>query len=363
MYSLFNNMDWGNRGGTPTYRNYRHVINGLKNNLERIVHYNRIYPVAVKPNHFLVKLIQSLNIPVSMDPQRMVDFMGERAEGVGMAMNITSPLHKGRIFHPGVFYGQGSQEILIIDSTPFNASDNMDNWESLRPVEFLYHPKSDLGMDTPMGFQTTSESGLSVIRINVPMLAFQYQQWRIREWMFNSENQRTITQFISSHPLNNLLYSQIDWALINRAVNTYNNKPSTNSTIRKSFTVTDYTDRVQIAMDQMTYDYRTRKYTMEQLLGSLDLVGVENALLRVALPKMLVTQQVKWALMLCREPITRFLVDWNIETGNNKNRTQLNTILLETRRFLNDNTLRGSVNKVSFEYWNRKLNELVDLTK
>lgn len=362
MYSLFNNMDWGNRGGTPTYRNYRYVLNGLRSNLERVIYYNRIYPRAVKPNHFLVKLIQSLNIPVHMDPQRMVDLMAERTEGVGMAMNITSPLHKGRVFHPGVFYGSGSQEILIADSTPFSVKDNLESWEELRPIEFLYHPKSDLGMDTPIGHQTTSEDGLSVIRINVPMLAFQYQQWRIREWMFNSDNQRTITQFVSSFPLNNLLYSQLDWALINRTINTYRGLPSTTSAIRKPYTLTDYTDRVQIALDQMTYDFRIRKYSMEQLLNSIDLIGVDTALTRVALPTMLVTQQVKWALVLCREPIARFLVEWNKETGNKKNRLQLNAILLETRRFLNDNTLRGSVPRSSYDHWNTRLQELVELT-
>lgn len=363
MYSLFNKMEWGNRGGAPTYLNYRYSLKGLRSNLERIVHYNRIYPRAVRPNHFLVKLIHSLNIPINMAPQRMVDLIGERTEGVGMAMNITSPLNKGRVFSPGVFYGEGSHEILIADSTPVDVRTALEDWESLRPIEFIYHPKTDLGMDVPHGFQNSEERGLCVVRINVPLLALQYQQWRQREWMYNSENQRTVMQFVASYPLNNLLYSQVDWAIINRVIHTYRGQPCTDSNLRKPFQVTDYTDRLQIAVDQMVHDYRTRKFTMEQLLASIDLIGTSDALSRVALPKLLATRQVKWALILAREPITRFLVDWNIQTGNSKNKAQLNTIRIETQRFLNDNVLRGSVPKRAFAYWNQQLVDLVKLAQ
>ena len=363
MYSLFNKMEWGNWGGAPTYLNYRYSLKGLRSNLERVIHYNRIYPRAVRPNHFLVKLIHSLNIPVSMDPQRMVDLIAERAEGVGMAMNITSPLNKGRIFSPGVFYGEGSQEILIADSTPVDARAVKEEWESLRPIEFVYHPKTDLGMDVPQGFQNSDELGLCVVRINVPLLALQYQQWRQREWMYNSENQRSVMQFVASYPLNNLMYSQVDWAIINRVVNTYRGIGCANSYLRKPFQVTDYTDRLQLAVDQMVHDYRTRKFTMENLLGSIDLIGTPSAMERVALPKLLPTRQVKWALILARTPITRFLVDWNTQTGNRKNKAQLNTIRIETQRFLNDNALRSSVPKRAFEYWNQQLIDLVNLAE
>lgn len=362
MYSLFSKGEWGNRGGAPTYLNYRYSLKGLRSNLERVVHYNRIYPRAVKPNHFLVRLIHSLNVPMTMDPQRMVDVVSERTEGVGMAMNITSPLNKGRIFHPGVLYGEGSQEILIADSTYFDVREHQDSWEELRPLEFLYHPKTDLGMDLPWGLHNNEESGLSVIRINVPMLAFQYQQWRQREWSFNPENQRTVMQFIASYPLNNLLYSQVDWAILNRIIHTYRGLPCADSQVRKPFQLTDYTDRLQVAVDQMVHDYRTRAFTMEQLLDSIQLLGAPTALERVALPKLLATRQVKWALMMAREPLVRFLVDWNNETGNKKNRAQLIKVRQELIRFHNDNVLRGSVPKKVVPYWEQRFKELIDLT-
>lgn len=361
MYTLFSNEDWGNRGGAPTYQNYLYSLKGLRSNLERVVHYNRIYPRAVKPNHFLVRLIHSLNIPITMSPQRMVDLISERTEGVGMAMNITSPLNKGRVFSPGILYGHGSQEVLIADSANFRAQDHLDSWEELRPIEFLHHPKTDFGMDLPLGLQNNDETGLCVVKINVPMLAFQYQQWRQREWLFNSDNQRTVMQFISSYPLNNSLYSQLDWAIINRITNTYRGLPTSDSMIKKSYQLTDYSDRIQIAVDQMVHDYKSRKFTMEQLLDSIRLVGVPTALERVRLPKILATRQVKWALMLAREPIMRFLVDWNNDTSNAKNRQQINKARQELVRFKNDNVLRGSLPKKALSYWEGQLDELIKL--
>jgi hypothetical protein len=359
MYTLFNETIWGSSGVTITYPKYEQALKGLRLNLERVVDYNRQYPRATNSNHFLVKLLQSLNVPLSMDVNIYRDRVTEVAEGVGMALNLTSSLYRGRVFSPGVFYGKGSYEIIIAHSEDWDITNIEDEWEDYRPVTFLTHPKTDLGIDLPEGLQNSSETGLSVILVNVPMLACQYKMWRLREWTQNNEAQRTKMQFVASYPLTNALYSQLDLAILNRFQHIYRGESTARSLLRRPFALTDWYPNVDFALDQMSVDFRKRKMSFDQAL--MWIKGVSNWTLRdaVRIPAMAPTRQVVWALGMARASLVKFLLDWTVETGNDRNKQYANIIQLETSRLLNDSALRGALPPTATKLWEDIFKEIV----
>lgn len=359
MYTLFNETIWGSSGVTITYPKYEQAVKGLRLNLERVVEYNRKYPRATDSNHFLVKLLTSLNVPLSMDVNIYRDRITEVAEGIGMALNLTSSLFRGRVFSPGVFYGKGSYEIIIAHAEDWDISNIEDEWEDYRPVTFLTHPKTDLDIDLPEGSQNSGETGLSVILVNVPMLACQYKMWREREWAQNSEAQRTKMQFVASYPLTNALHSQLDIAILNRFQNTYAGTPVARSLLTRPFGLTDWYHNVDFALEQMATDFRKRKMSFDQAL--MWIKGVSNWTLRdaVRIPPMAPTRQVVWALGMARARLTKFLLDWTVETGNDRNKQYANIIQLETSRLLNDSALRGALPVTAYKIWEDLFKEIV----
>lgn len=363
MYTLFNETRWGSSGAIITYPKYEQALKGLRISLDRVVRYNREYPRAVNSNHFLVKLLTSLNVPLSMDVNIYRDRVTEVAEGIGMAMNLTSSLYRGRVFSPGVFYGKGSYEIIIAHAEDWDISNIEEEWEDYRPVTFLTHPKTDLGMDLPEGLQNSGETGLSVVLVNVAMLACQYKMWRMREWSRNSEAQRTKMQFVASYPLTNSLYSQLDIAILNRFQHIYRGDNVGTSMLTKPFGLTNWAPNVDFALDQMAVDFRKRKMTFDQALSFIK--GVSNWTMRdaVRIPSMAPTRQVTWALGMARAELVNFLLDWSIESRNDRNKLYANTIQLETSRLLNDGALRGALPPRAYKVWEDLFDEIVTKAK
>lgn len=363
MYTLFNEPIWGTNGASITFPKYVRATQGLRQNLEKVVEYNRAFPRAVESNHFLVRLLTSLNVPLSMDVNIYRDRVEEVAEGLGMAMNLTSSLYRGRVFYPGVFYGKGSSEIIIAHAEEFDIRNIEDEWEDYRPVTFLTHPKTDLGMDVPLGFQNNAEEGMSVILVNIPMLACQYRMWRLREWRLNNEAQRTKMQFVTSYPLTNALYSQLDIAILNRFQAVYRGQPRGMSMLRKPYTMTRWEQELDFGLDQYAEDLTKREFTFDHVLSYIKGVSAWTMRDAIRIPRMVPTRQVTWALAISRAKLTEFLLDWTIENKVSRNKAYCNTIQLETSRLLNDSALKSSLPAWAYKPWDDLFRSIIAKAK
>ncbi|MOA31705.1 hypothetical protein D3C78_1528780 [compost metagenome] len=120
---------------------------------------------------------------------------------------------------------------------------------------------------------------------------------------------------------------------------------------------------MDFALDQMAVDFRKRKMSFDQAL--MWIKGVSNWTLRdaVRIPSMVPTRQVVWALGMARARLVKFLLDWTVETGNDRNKIYANTIQLETSRLLNDNALRGALPPTAYKVWEDLFKEIVTKAK
>ncbi|MFM6982754.1 MAG: hypothetical protein ACKOXF_01380, partial [Chitinophagaceae bacterium] len=190
---------------------------GLKRNIARIKDYYRHNPTIVPSNHFLVRLLQSIAVPHSLNTERYYDLVLNLSDRLSSALGMTSAIHKGQLFK-NTFYNGSSEILLAITNRTVDVEDANKNWRELAPVTVLMHPISTLDLSLPDGYEETRETGIAIISIDVPLLALQYRAFSIDQ-AYNADDksaQLTIMQFIRMYVIPNMLESHLDYVIFNR---------------------------------------------------------------------------------------------------------------------------------------------------
>ncbi len=330
MYQLFQESPL-QPGGEMLFPDFRRVRDGLRASIAKVVDFRRQNPQGLNGSHFLVRLLMSLNVPLSMEPQIYSDKVSDIALNLAMSMKMTSPLSRGQVFSPGVFYGKHVTEVLLANIEPYDTSMLESNWAELRPIKVLYHPLSDLRLNVPDGRVDAEEAGIAVISINIPMLAAQYRMWR--QWergVLKDESPRTVMQFLQAYPIPNMLHSHVDVAILNRMIGLYFDVELNNGKSQHSFYLTDWTKDVDRTLKQFLKMSLQRKWDFDTIISHMPVVGHEDMHEVIQLPPMAFSQQVQWAVVLARLALVIFLVRSNADNENPRNRPDLNYL----RRYL-----------------------------
>lgn len=329
MYQLFKESPL-QPGGGLIIPEFRRIQTGLRISLEKVIEFHRENPVGLNGSHFLVKLLQNINVPLSMEPDIYDDKVRDIALNLAMSLKMTSPLSQGRVFTPGVFYGEHVTEVLIANIDPYDQRQLATDWRSLRPIRVLYHPKTDLGLDVPNGHYASQEAGMAVISINIPMLASQYRVWRNYRSDISNDSPRSIMQFLMELPLPNMLYSHLDIAVMNRMIGRFFDIEMQDIKHHHSFYLTDWSQELDQVLDKFIAMIEHRKWDFDTIVSQIPTIFAEDFHRVLRLPDMAFTQQVQWAVVIARLPLVTFLVQFNRLTDNPRNQMHLNYI----RRYL-----------------------------
>lgn len=335
MYSLFEKRMTASPA-VMVAANWTNVRAGLQANLGKVVQFYRNAPMAVRADHFIVRLLQSITVSKLMPLERFYSNVdGLYSLNLGMALKMTSEISRGHVFD-GDFYGPDSTEVLIAHTTEFDPFQADRYWQNLRPIRVLRHPRSDLGLNLPDGEKSGSEYGIAVLAINVPMLAVQWRAFWTREQFeaqLKGTSPRGVTHFVHQYVLPNMLYSHLDYVLFNRIDNLLQGRPMGEATEKHSFALPHWErqlNAVQTTMlDQLarnTKDFTTTLYNIPALSQA-------NLLEVMKVPRLVPTRQVEWALSLSRLPALDFLTEISVEGGGFKNGQELNQLRQEMRAF------------------------------
>lgn len=323
MYQLFRDSPLFEPGGM-VIPDFRRIRTGLQTSLSKVITFRRQNPTGLNASHFLVRLLQSLNVPMTLSTMVFDDKVRDIALNLGMGLRMTSALSQGRIFTPGVFYGDGVTEVLIASIDPYDLKAlEGEGWKDLRPIQVLYHPKSDLNLTIPDGRHSTPEAGMAVITVNIPMLASQYRKWRTFQNSASIDTPRSIMQFLQEIPIPNMLYSHLDVAIMNRLIGKFFDVELENTRSMHSFYLTDWVDEVDRALDYYLEYCSLRKLDFDTLISYVPTVSAENLHEVLRLPDLAFTQQLQWAVVIARLPIVVFLVQFNAKYDNPRNRSHL----------------------------------------
>lgn len=329
--------------GILKFPEWLYVRDGLKRSLGQVISFYRSNPMAVPSSHFLVRLLHSINVPQSQPLERYFDNVDAMALNMSMALKMTSSIYRGQVFD-GIFYGPGNTELLVAHSESFDIFHAHRNWEALAPVKVLRHARSDLGMNIPDGTNTGTESGMTVISINIPMLAVQYRAFRLNEMAkadSSTESQLSIMQFIHMYVLPNMLFSHLDYALFNRIDNLRKGAPLGVSKKSHSFWLTDYSKKCDQVYNTILYklDHIGKDFT--GILRTIPIVTRNSMEELMLLPDMAPTRQVLWALVIARLPALAFLFKLLREGPGARNQSEINTIMRAMVAYKSDNLMRS----------------------
>lgn len=342
MYSLFNFMP-ETLSAVTKVPGWNTLREGLQRNLATVVQFYQTHPMAVESDHLLVRLLQSIDVPLSQVPERYQDNVQAMSLNLSMALKMTSSIYRGQIF-PGVFYGSECPEIIIAENEDFDADEVTQNWKSQVPIYVIRHPISDLGLRLPNGLNNSSDSGIAVVVINIPLLAVMYRAFRWEEVeraaAMGEGAQRSIMQFIHMFVLPNMMASHLDYVLFNRLLNMAIGIPFGEVRRPHSFPIIDYTAKLNAVDEALLEVFVKTSKDFRSMMHEVPMVSVDNLDVVMRLPRVAPTQQVVWALSIARLPALDFLTRLAKGGAGRKNRQEVNQVLQQIRMYRRNSMMK-----------------------
>ena len=307
MQNLFRLQGETYTGGIEL-RQFDYATNGLMQNVEKIEHFYQDYPIAVNGSHLLVRLIQTVNVSRNLSFDRYIANCSARALNVAQALKLTSAISKGQMWD-GVFYGHGTQEIIIAHDSLFSIQEVHENWKECHPVTVLQHNQTNTALLLPDGRVSSTDKGVAIIAINIPMLMAMY-------YRFNEEQdavelgggtRRTLYQFIHSYAIAGMVRSHLDNVVFNRLYNRASGVPFTEAIRKHSFFMNNYDAALDVSASMQLEYLKNMKRRFTGVLQATQLPISGNLLNFSELPAVPPTLQAFWALSISRMKIMAFL--------------------------------------------------------
>ncbi len=341
---------------------WSYARSGLLRNLTTTVNYYQSRGFAVKGNHLLIRLLNSIGVSHDMSLERYYEIVSAKTSKIGMHFKMTSSTYSGQLFD-GVFYGPGTKEIIFADDTYISPFEIKKNWKSIQAVKVLDHPRSDLELILPNGKLNSTETGLASISVNIPALATQFRQFAIEEHKRANENgdsPSTMAFFIYRYVLPNMLYSHQDVALFNRAYNYSVGKPMGETLNKNVFTLLDYTKYVDPIYKELTAYLTNTEVDFRSILKSYPLVSVDSFAELMVLPENAPTRQIAWAEFLTRLKCIHWLVSLGKTGGRAQSGVDVNYLLRAIHRYSSDGVFKQIADQ---EIYNETIRVVKDITQ
>ncbi len=280
--------------------------------LKRVYDYFHTNVRPLAGAHILKNLINSLNVPVEYSIDKYVELASQRAMNYAKMAQFSTPYNDGKIFH-GVFYGEGSNEIIMLTDEYINVFDEYKNWRDLESIRVLLHPISDLALIPPDGIKQSTANGLCVIEINIAKLAMQYHGFCASEKIKLIENKEGIRlgleHFLKMYVLPNMLPSHLDMVIYNRMKNLFYGEPMSTPLRRLPFTIRDYETRIDRVLGSILDILGKKKLLYSNALYMMPAITEADMYDVMKMPDNPLTRQINWVYAVGRVSVYRFLVE------------------------------------------------------
>lgn len=334
MYTVFNTVP---RIGSVNITNIdlgyvRKVV------LDQVARYKEYrYQTAgyIKSDHLLLKILNSITVDFDGDLLSYQNKVASQVNRLSGSMGLCNSAHHGKVFDKGTFYGDNVSEVIISVDDSYTPRELWDNWENLPSVRALSHPvhgatvlELDGSLKIPRG---NGEVHLAVMELNIPLLACQFQLWKMANRSRSARGEVIPdSYFISQVVLPNLLLSHLDIAVLNTIGYIAGMSGTFEVKTNLPFYLTDVTGRMEKGLEDVLKRFLGQTMTFNDILTNIPCFGKDSLLEAIVMPDLAFTQQVVWALTIARLPLVAFLLKVNAENNNAKN----DMILTRFRRSL-----------------------------
>ena len=145
MYSLFNQPLTSNiRDVSPSW--FERIREVQRDNCKRVISHYRRNAYSTPSDHLIVRLLEVLPRHPELDLMMYRDLIEDITGDIVRAFEFTSPVNVGRSIVPGPFFGDDSEELIVVTNTRFNVSELRNTWRDVSALRFIRHPKTDMNL-------------------------------------------------------------------------------------------------------------------------------------------------------------------------------------------------------------------------
>lgn len=339
MYSLFS-VPSRVLAGQLVVSRFKDVSTRIREDVEKVIQYHRIGTSFVATDHLLLRMLFSLNIPLTYDLDHYYSVAVQRALPVANSLNLTTAINPGKLFNGEFYYG--CDEIILAYSDEDRPDELIKNWRELEPVKVLQHPVSNMRYLLPDGMKANTERGLAVIGINVSELAVMWRGFMLAELVHERDVPEApklgIRNFLGKYVIPNMLRSQTDLAIINRLINLYTGEPMGDYLVAPKFHISDYTRLLDTGLLEVLDRLKGAKMRYRDMLAQIPSIYRDFPL---KMPDIAETRQVYWALYLARLKEIGFLLAIGGQEAIQFNGPLINELKTDLKRFKADRTFEA----------------------
>lgn len=344
MHTLFSNDAMFNHGDMMIQ-----TIQRLKDisyiNLLKSQEYFRAGNFAVQNQHILTRLIKQIKLPSkgllqlsAEDVQKYYEDIRQNDYRIGNMLGLVTSTSYGTI-RKSDFYSNDVTEVVIATTSTYSQALTTP-WQDLEPVQVHRHPYDTTNYGLLDKRQIMGGKGLAIISINIPVFALQFlkfQQW-IAET--NPRVKPTFQQFITQYPLQNMIKSHNNIAMINRTIKAYRGIKGHDLQPRQAFWLLDDMPLADQIIGKMVLELKRQPRFFESILmhmPTLTRTGYDA----IRLPIDVDVRQNRWVWIMARTWILDFLleVEHSFNRGRKEGATE-NEILKALQVIDSDGTFR-----------------------
>lgn len=313
-------------------------------NLTKSQEYFRSRNLTAQNNNVIVRLLKQFKMPSptqlsAVNVRKYFDEIRNQDYRIGNLVGMTSSTSYGTISKSN-FYSDNVLEILITTSCTYDAIAGTD-WRDLEPVKVHRHPYDSTNYGILDKRQVLGGSGgVAVLSINIPVLAVQFLQFQ--QWVQANSIKPipTFAQYAISYPIQNLIKSHNDIAVINRTIKAYRGIKGHDMQPRQAFWLMDDLPLLDQLIAKTVPELRRTPRYWESVLVHMP-TYYQSGYDAVRLPVDIDVRQNRWAWIIARSWLIDFLleVEYSFNRGR-KEGTAINHILHNLGNIKSDNTFR-----------------------
>lgn len=311
-------------------------------NKDAIERYYQERNFAVKNTHILSRILEHFPTYIQYDTFRYIDYALDKLKYLAKHFQFTSDMEKG-VVHPGNFFGNENEEIIISSYELFNVTELTQNWKQAKTVYTLAHNRNDHKLLLPLGTDDQSKSGLCSIMINIPKLAIQYREFNKQQARHEAgqvEDGSLVlnkNHFVIKYVISNMMDDVIDHMFLNKVMDKFYGIETQVPKFKHRFKIFEPNTQIDRYVDQTLDVITTKSLDFINILHNIHLMFKIDASELLALPNIGYTNNIKWALFISRLDYMIFL--FNVAKNKTTNKHYLNDWARLAKRLLRDNRL------------------------
>jgi len=346
MHNLFSTDAQLNHGDMMTPIHGR-LIDVSMRNLSRAQEYFRRSNYFMQNQHVLTRLIKMIPLPNKSltqlsadDVQKYYDDIRDKEYRLGNSLGLVTSTSYGRIYK-SQFYPNEVMEILISTTVTYKEA-LLTPWQDLEPVQVHRHPYDTTNFGLLDRRQILGGKGVAIISINIPLLALQFLKFQQHIALNNVTPVPTYAMFLAAYPLQNMVKTHNDIAMINRTIKAYRGIKGHDMQPRQAFWLHPDQELADSIIGRMVPEIKRTPRYFESILMQLPTV-YRSGYNAIRLPIDMDMRQNRWVWILAR----MWIIDWLLEVEfsfnrGNKEGALCNKILKSLQGIRSDNSFRIS---------------------